>query len=116
MEGRGRGPLAPGVRTCCQALDEYGRANKGSISHKAVLGTFDCCPTLGLIGPCLRSWAVSPRSLKVMKRQLWDALFEGLRASLADADHEMALSLKSDDFKEGVAHFLEKRQARFTGR
>jgi len=59
---------------------------------------------------------VSPRSLKVMKRQLWDALFEGLRASLADADHEMALSLKSDDFKEGVAHFLEKRQARFTGR
>jgi enoyl-CoA hydratase/carnithine racemase len=59
---------------------------------------------------------VSPRSLRIMKRQLWDALFVDLRASLADADHEMALSLKSDDFKEGVAHFLEKRQARFTGR
>jgi len=56
---------------------------------------------------------VSPRSIRVMKRQLWDALFVDLKASLADADHEMALSLKSDDFKEGVAHFLEKRQARF---
>jgi enoyl-CoA hydratase/carnithine racemase len=58
---------------------------------------------------------VSPRSLRIMKRQLWDALFTDLVSSMADADREMALSLKSDDFKEGVAHFLEKRPARFTG-
>jgi enoyl-CoA hydratase/carnithine racemase len=32
------------------------------------------------------------------------------------ANADMAVSLKSDDFKEGVAHFLEKRPARFTGR
>ena len=32
------------------------------------------------------------------------------------AGANIALSLKSDDFKEGVAHFLERRPARFTGR
>ncbi len=58
---------------------------------------------------------VSPRSISVIKTQLWNGLLQGLEEALRDADHEMALSLKSDDFKEGVAHFLEKRQARFTG-
>lgn len=58
---------------------------------------------------------VSPRSIRIIKRQLWDALFTDLRASMKDADREMALSLASDDFKEGVAHFVEKRAPRFTG-
>jgi enoyl-CoA hydratase/carnithine racemase len=59
---------------------------------------------------------VSPRSIGIIKRQLWEGLLQPLEESLAMADHEMALSLKSDDFKEGVAHFVEKRPARFTGR
>jgi len=58
---------------------------------------------------------VSPRSTRIIKRQLWDALFEDLGSSMADADMEMKLSLSSADFREGVAHFLEKRPARFTG-
>jgi enoyl-CoA hydratase/carnithine racemase len=58
---------------------------------------------------------VSPRSIKVIKRQLWNSLFQDLGEALKDADHEMALSLKTDDFKEGVAHFVEKRAPRFTG-
>ena len=32
------------------------------------------------------------------------------------ANHEMELSFQTADFKEGVAHYLEKRAARFTGR
>jgi len=59
--------------------------------------------------------SVSPRSTRIIKRQLWDALFTDLKTSMADADREMALSLKSEDFKEGVAHFLEKRPPQFTG-
>lgn len=58
---------------------------------------------------------VSPRSMRVMKKQLWDGLLEGLGEALKTADHEMALSLQTDDFKEGVAHFVEKRAPRFTG-
>ncbi|MDQ0565930.1 enoyl-CoA hydratase [Erythrobacter citreus] len=59
--------------------------------------------------------SVSPRSLQIMKRQLWDALFVDLATSIEEADREMKLSLQSADFKEGVAHFLEKRPPRFAG-
>jgi enoyl-CoA hydratase/carnithine racemase len=59
--------------------------------------------------------AVSPRSLRVMKRQLWEAQFQTLAEATAVADQEMLASFRSEDFKEGVAHFVEKRAPRFTG-
>ncbi len=59
---------------------------------------------------------VSPRSVAVMKRQLWEAEFQTLSEATVQANHEMELSFQTADFKEGVAHFLEKRAARFTGR
>src|SRR5690348_1937684 len=58
---------------------------------------------------------VSPRSVAVMKRQLWEAQFQTLAEATVQANHEMDLSFETADFKEGVAHFLEKRAARFTG-
>ncbi len=60
--------------------------------------------------------AVSPRSLAVMKRQLWAAMLGGLGEAVELANEEMRKSFLSEDFKEGVAHFVEKRAARFTGR
>lgn len=62
------------------------------------------------------STEVSPRSVRVMKRQIWDAPFRGLGEAIADANREMYFSILSEDFKEGVAHFLERRPARFTGK
>ncbi|MBM3648037.1 MAG: enoyl-CoA hydratase [Alphaproteobacteria bacterium] len=58
---------------------------------------------------------VSPRSVTVMKRQIWEAEFQTLAEATTQANHEMELSFQTADFKEGVAHFLEKRAARFTG-
>ncbi|MPZ33115.1 MAG: enoyl-CoA hydratase [Rhodospirillales bacterium] len=58
---------------------------------------------------------VSPRSVAVMKRQIWEAEFQSLAEATTQANHEMELSFQTADFKEGVAHFLEKRAARFTG-
>lgn len=58
---------------------------------------------------------VSPRSLRVIKRQLWEAPYQTLAQATQLANDEMYRSLQSEDFKEGVAHFLERRPARFTG-
>ena len=51
-----------------------------------------------------------------MKRQVYDAMFQPLAESFEIAEREMLASLQCQDFKEGVAHFVEKRPALFTGK
>jgi enoyl-CoA hydratase/carnithine racemase len=59
---------------------------------------------------------VSPRSLKVIKQQVYDSLLQSLEESIDAANGQMFGAFASEDFKEGVSHFLEKRPARFTGK
>lgn len=59
---------------------------------------------------------VSPRSIRVMKRQVYRAVLQSLEDATLIANAELPGSFVSEDFKEGVAHFLEQRPARFSGR
>ena len=59
---------------------------------------------------------VSPRSLRVMKQQLWDLPFQTLQEALVTDSAAMLEANVCEDFKEGKRAFMEKRAPRFQGR
>ena len=59
---------------------------------------------------------VSPRSLRVMKRQLWELPFQTLHEAVMSDAREMLDANVCEDFKEGKRAFMEKRKPNFTGK
>ena len=58
----------------------------------------------------------SPRSTAIIKKQVYEAMFQSLAQASAIANREQEICRATEDFREGVAHFLEKRKPNFTGR
>jgi enoyl-CoA hydratase/carnithine racemase len=58
----------------------------------------------------------SPRSMRIIKRQVYEGLFQTLAEATAIANGEQDVCRDTEDFREGVAHYVEKRAPSFTGR
>jgi enoyl-CoA hydratase/carnithine racemase len=114
--------LLPRLVGPAHALDLLMSARKVTAAEAERMGlvnkVFEQANFMGAVMDYAKSLAetVSPRSMAVMKAQVWKALFQDFNEALAVGDAEMQKSFATADFKEGVAHFVEKRKANFTGR
>lgn len=58
----------------------------------------------------------SPRSMRLIKEQVWDSHKQSLTEAVHRAEEEIDLCRSTEDYREGSAHFVEKRAPNFTGR
>ncbi|MDP3176075.1 MAG: enoyl-CoA hydratase-related protein [Phenylobacterium sp.] len=113
--------MLPRLVGVMNALDLLMTGRKLSGLEAERLGLVRALPADELM-PAVRAFAAdladntSPRSTAIIKRQVYDALMQHLGESLVVTETEEIASFACEDFREGVAHFVERRPPAFTGR
>ncbi|OWU84911.1 enoyl-CoA hydratase [Oceanicola sp. 22II-s10i] len=85
------------------------------------LGYARCLPDEGFLA-AVQDYAAqianfsSPRSTALMKAQIWDGQYQTLTEAVHKSEDQIMECRYTEDYKEGSAHFLEKRAPNFTGR
>lgn len=78
-----------------------------------------CVPDDALMATALdlaQTLADGPASLAMIRTLMWDGMEEGWLAQLYAEQRTQQAAAVTDDFREGVTAFFEKRPAKFTGR
>ncbi len=105
-----------------RAMDLLLRAPKVTGKEAAAMGLVEFSVPADQLAEFVRNYTLemstqmSPRSLRVMKKEMWNVPFQTLAECLREARLDLNESMVSEDFREGVAHFKEKRAPRFTGK
>lgn len=113
--------MLPRLVGVTNALDLLMSARTLATDEAAAIGLVKALPGEGFLAAVQAIAArlvheSSPRSIGVIKRQVYDSLLQSLDEAWRRADAEMLASFGCEDFREGVAHYLEKRAPAFTGR
>ena len=111
--------LLPRLMGTSRALDVLWSARRFGAEEALRLGFADRVIPAGQLLDEVRQYvaemsaAVAPRSVAMMKRQVYAGLSQTIAESCAEADRLMRTSLDHPDLAEGVSSFLERRPPQF---
>jgi enoyl-CoA hydratase/carnithine racemase len=117
----GIGWLLPRLIGPMHALDLLYSARTVETEEAAAMGLVRVLPAEGFAAAVQAKAAEianlsSPRSTRIIKKLVYEAMFQSLAEATVAANREQEICRDTEDFREGVAHFMEKRTPRFTGR
>jgi enoyl-CoA hydratase/carnithine racemase len=115
----GQSWILPRVVGPSKALDMFWSSRRVLADEAKEIGLIDkILPPDQLLDSALQyidhlAQTAAPSSLKTMKKQVYRHMNMSLGDAMKESDELMAASTAHDDFKEGVASFLEKRLPEF---